>query len=199
MPAVIRAKSWPSRSTSPTTVTPSARKAAASPAPGNPAPRQTGGSNDPRTPREQPKGSTQGEARVGGRGRARTTGSPNVGSCGGRVAAATCTGGVGFASLSAPRSVAGPGRSRSVTTMAPPTSQLQDPQPVGSAIHRPLTAADVMTAAEVAALLRVPRSTVEDWARRGIVPSRKVGRRRLYIRAKIEALLLGDDTELSPE
>jgi hypothetical protein len=145
MPAVIRAKSWPSRSTSPTTVTPSARKAAASPAPGNPAPRQTGGSNDPRTPREQPKGSTQGEARVGGRGRARTTGSPNVGSCGGRVAAATCTGGVGFASLSAPRSVAGPGRSRSVTTMAPPTSQLQDPQPVGSAIHRPLTAADVMT------------------------------------------------------
>jgi hypothetical protein len=40
---------------------------------------------------------------------------------------------------------------------------------------------------------------VEDWARRGIVPSRKVGRRRLYVRARIEALLLGDDTELSPE
>jgi len=36
-----------------------------------------------------------------------------------------------------------------------------------------------MTAAEVAALLGVPRSTVEDWARRGIVPSRKVGRRRI--------------------
>jgi excisionase family DNA binding protein len=70
---------------------------------------------------------------------------------------------------------------------------------MGSTVHHPLTAADVMTAAEVAALLRVPRSTVEDWARRGIVPSRKVGRRRLYIRARIEALLLGDDTELSPE
>jgi len=26
-----------------------------------------------------------------------------------------------------------------------------------------------------------------------------VGRRRLYVRAKIEALLLNDDTELSPE
>ena len=78
------------------------------------------------------------------------------------------------------------------------TSQLQDPQPMGSTVHRPLTADDVMTAAEVAVLLRVPRSTVEDWARRGIVPSRKVGRRRLYVRAKIEALLLGDDTELSP-
>jgi excisionase family DNA binding protein len=82
--------------------------------------------------------------------------------------------------------------------MAPPTSQLQDPRPTNSAVRRPLTAADVMTAAEVAALLRVPRSTVEDWARRGIVPSRKVGRRRLYIRSKIEALLLDDDTELGP-
>jgi excisionase family DNA binding protein len=70
---------------------------------------------------------------------------------------------------------------------------------MGSTVHHPLTAADVMTAAEVAALLRVPRSTVEDWARRGIVPSRKVGRRRLYIRSRIEALLLADDTELSPE
>jgi excisionase family DNA binding protein len=57
---------------------------------------------------------------------------------------------------------------------------------------RPLTAADVLTAAEVAALLRVPKSTVEDWARRNIVPSRKVGRRRLYIRSRIEALLLDE-------
>jgi excisionase family DNA binding protein len=69
---------------------------------------------------------------------------------------------------------------------------------MGSTVRRPLTAADVMTAAEVAALLRVPQSTVEDWARRGIVPSRKVGRRRLYIRARIEALLLEEDTGLSP-
>jgi hypothetical protein len=43
----------------------------------------------------------RGEARVGGRGRARTTGTPNDGSSRGRVAAATCTGGVGFASVSA--------------------------------------------------------------------------------------------------
>jgi excisionase family DNA binding protein len=57
---------------------------------------------------------------------------------------------------------------------------------------RPLTAADVMTAAEVADVLRVPRSTVEDWARRDVLPSKKVGRRRLYIRSKIEALLLDD-------
>jgi hypothetical protein len=41
----------------------------------------------------------RGDARVGGRGRARTTGTLNDGSCRGR-AAATCTGGVGFASVS---------------------------------------------------------------------------------------------------
>lgn len=73
-------------------------------------------------------------------------------------------------------------------------SQLQFPQPMVPPIRRPLTAADVMTAAEVAALLHVPRSTVEDWARRDVIPSKKVGRRRLYIRSRIEALLLDDDT-----
>ena len=49
-----------------------------------------------------------------------------------------------------------------------------------------------MTAQEVAELMHAPRSTVEDLARRGVIPSRKVGRRRLYIREKIEALLLDD-------
>ena len=58
--------------------------------------------------------------------------------------------------------------------------------------------AAVMTAAEVAALLRAPRSTVEHWARMGIVPSRKVGRRRIYVRSRIEALLLEDDAD-APE
>jgi excisionase family DNA binding protein len=58
--------------------------------------------------------------------------------------------------------------------------------------RRPLSAADVMTAAEVAELLHVSKSTVENWARRGIVPSKKVGRLRLYIRSKIETLLLED-------
>jgi excisionase family DNA binding protein len=60
----------------------------------------------------------------------------------------------------------------------------------------PLTAADVLTAGEVAELLRCPTSTVEDWARRGIVPSRKIGRRRLYVRQHVEALLL-DETPKS--
>ena len=59
-------------------------------------------------------------------------------------------------------------------------------------VRRPLTAADVLTAGEVARLLHVPKSTVEDWARRGVIPSKKVGRRRLYLRQRIEALLLND-------
>jgi excisionase family DNA binding protein len=44
-------------------------------------------------------------------------------------------------------------------------------------------------AREVAGLLHAPVSTVEDWARRGILPSVKIGRRRLYIREQIEAVL----------
>ncbi|MGH2865825.1 MAG: helix-turn-helix domain-containing protein [Solirubrobacteraceae bacterium] len=54
-----------------------------------------------------------------------------------------------------------------------------------------LTAADVLSSAEVAALLHVPTSTVSDWARRGVIPSRKIGRRRIYVRQQIEALVLG--------
>ncbi|HTC60488.1 MAG TPA: hypothetical protein VK691_10280 [Solirubrobacteraceae bacterium] len=38
-----------------------------------------------------------------------------------------------------------------------------------------LTAADAMTGREVAALLHAPVSTVEDWARRNILPSVKIG------------------------
>ena len=57
----------------------------------------------------------------------------------------------------------------------------------------PLTAVDVLSASDVAELLHVPVSTVHDWARRGVLPSRKIGRRRLYIRQQIEAVLLGRD------
>lgn len=59
--------------------------------------------------------------------------------------------------------------------------------------ERRLTADDVLIAKEVAALLHAPVTTVEDWARRGILPSRKIGRRRIYIRQDIEAILTGSD------
>jgi excisionase family DNA binding protein len=61
----------------------------------------------------------------------------------------------------------------------------------GTARSIRLTADDVMTARDVARLLHAPISTVEDWARRGILPSVKIGRRRLYIRQNIEAALTG--------
>lgn len=48
-----------------------------------------------------------------------------------------------------------------------------------------------MTAREVADLLHAPVSTVEGWARRDILPSVKIGKRRLYIRQNIETVLTG--------
>jgi len=58
---------------------------------------------------------------------------------------------------------------------------------------RAITRADVLRASEVAELLAVPRSTVEDWARRRVIPSRKRGKRRFYLRWEIEAWLTADD------
>ncbi len=58
---------------------------------------------------------------------------------------------------------------------------------------RGITRADVMCAAEVAVLLGVPKTTVEDWARRGVVPSRKRGRRRMFLRWEIEDWLVAAD------
>jgi excisionase family DNA binding protein len=58
-----------------------------------------------------------------------------------------------------------------------------------------LTAEDVLTARDVALLLHAPVSTIEDWARRGILPSVKIGRRRIYIRQNIEMALIGQAGE----
>jgi excisionase family DNA binding protein len=45
----------------------------------------------------------------------------------------------------------------------------------------PLTADAFLTSAEVATRLKLPRSTVEDYARRGLLPSVKLGRHRRYV------------------
>jgi excisionase family DNA binding protein len=55
---------------------------------------------------------------------------------------------------------------------------------------RRLTADDILTVAEAAELLKMPRSTVADHARRGVIPSRKLGRRRIILRPELERLLL---------
>ena len=45
---------------------------------------------------------------------------------------------------------------------------------------------ELLTAAEVAAILRLRVSTVEDYARRGVLPSVKVGRHRRFVRSQLE-------------
>lgn len=44
---------------------------------------------------------------------------------------------------------------------------------------------ELMTAEQLAALLRVRKSTVEDYARRGLLPSLKLGRHRRFIRSDV--------------
>ncbi|HZV75773.1 MAG TPA: helix-turn-helix domain-containing protein [Conexibacter sp.] len=48
---------------------------------------------------------------------------------------------------------------------------------------------EIMTAQHVAELLRMQRSTVEDYGRRGLIPSIKLGRHRRYIRSDLVALI----------
>jgi excisionase family DNA binding protein len=52
-----------------------------------------------------------------------------------------------------------------------------------------LTRDDILNAAQVAELLQLRRSTVEDYARRGLLPSIKLGRFRRFVRADVEAEL----------
>jgi len=45
---------------------------------------------------------------------------------------------------------------------------------------------ELMTAREVAAAMQLKVSTIEDYARRGVLPSVKVGRHRRFIRSQLE-------------
>ncbi len=44
---------------------------------------------------------------------------------------------------------------------------------------------ELLTAEEVAELLNIPRSTVNDYARRGVLPSIKLGRHRRFVRSDV--------------
>jgi excisionase family DNA binding protein len=54
-----------------------------------------------------------------------------------------------------------------------------------------LTRDEVMTAREVAELLRMPTSTVYELARRGVLPARRLGRTWRFLRPRLEELLAG--------
>ena len=58
------------------------------------------------------------------------------------------------------------------------------PQPRG------LTLSELMTAKEVAEMLRVPVSTVREWGRRGVLPRVKLGHHVRFIRSHIEDAIL---------
>lgn len=67
------------------------------------------------------------------------------------------------------------------------TSQHATAEPLPE--RRRITREDVMTPAEVAELLAVPRSTVYDLARRGELPCARLGRAIRFLRDDIEARL----------
>jgi len=54
---------------------------------------------------------------------------------------------------------------------------------------RSLTRDEVMTAREVAELLRMPTSTVYELARKGVLPARRFGRTWRFLRPRLEELL----------
>jgi len=60
--------------------------------------------------------------------------------------------------------------------------------PRGSSV---LTRDEVMTAREVADLLRMPTSTVYELARKGVLPASRLGRTWRFLRPRLEELLSG--------
>jgi excisionase family DNA binding protein len=56
---------------------------------------------------------------------------------------------------------------------------------------------ELMTSSQVASLLQMRLSTVESYARRGVLPSVKVGRHRRFVRSDVERALtaLVDESE----
>jgi excisionase family DNA binding protein len=48
---------------------------------------------------------------------------------------------------------------------------------------------ELLTSSQVAELLQMKRTTIEDYARRGLLPSLKLGRHRRFVRSDVEAAL----------
>lgn len=58
--------------------------------------------------------------------------------------------------------------------------------PAPQAVRPRLSREDVLDGREVAELLHVPVSSVLDYARRGVLPGRKLGRRWIFLRDELE-------------
>jgi excisionase family DNA binding protein len=48
---------------------------------------------------------------------------------------------------------------------------------------------ELMTAEQVASLLLLPTSTVKDYARRGVLPSIKLGKHRRFVRSQVQSAI----------
>jgi excisionase family DNA binding protein len=64
------------------------------------------------------------------------------------------------------------------------TRHYEQPEDVGRSLLD-----ELMTSSQVAALLQMRLSTVESYARRGLLPSVKVGRHRRFVRSQVERAL----------
>jgi excisionase family DNA binding protein len=64
--------------------------------------------------------------------------------------------------------------------------------PIEVPLRPRLTCEDVLSGQEVAALLGLPLSTALEYARRGLLPAHKLGRRWIFLRDEIEAAVRKD-------
>ena len=76
-----------------------------------------------------------------------------------------------------------------MSAYATPSRQTEEPVGLGPMLH--LTQDEVMTAREVADLLKMPVSTIYELARRGELPARRLGRTWRFLRPRLEELLSG--------
>lgn len=70
------------------------------------------------------------------------------------------------------------------TPLPEPTGAVPEPRST-----RGLTREEVMTAREVAELLRMPTSTVYELARKGVIPASRLGRTWRFLRPRLEQML----------
>jgi excisionase family DNA binding protein len=75
-----------------------------------------------------------------------------------------------------------------MSAYATPITESASARPGASGSHF-LTRDEVMTAREVAELLRMPTSTVYELARKGVLPASRLGRTWRFLRPRLEQLL----------
>ena len=69
--------------------------------------------------------------------------------------------------------------------------------PTSIPTHPRLTREDVLDGGDVAELLHLPISTVLEYARRGLLPGHKLGRRWIFLRDEIETTVRGRPADRS--